>query len=1047
MKTLLLASLFISLNSFATTFIVEMKKPLTPSEISAAKKKGFGLELFDQTQTAYFKKTYRVEAANESAISSNFSVMTLESVHRAQYFSLEPKPNSAFLRPDALFHLQWGLHNQGQKIKKLINNTKEVSVEGKAGSDIRWADAIKKIEAGIKKEPLVAVVDMGIDLDHPEIKSRLFKNTIECDENGEIADSEEDKDKNGLKGDCMGWNFAARNMLEARRPYDDTGHGTHVAGIIAAEANNEGISGVSSRIKILPVKVTGTIDESSDRKGIQPLTDRIAKGILYATNMGADVINLSLGWTRSMDTKYLNEAIEYALSKNVIIVAAAGNNNNNASIFPCSHYDVICVGAATIDGTLAEFSNYGGEVDVLAPGDEIISIIPTQIVPLQLNLQGYDTRSGTSQATPFVSAAAALLRGNFPRMHRDEVTRRIVDSADAGVPGKSLSGMLNLKGAFEIAYLPSVRPTFKNFSVALYDGPTNKFLFPMKAKNFGPEVKDVVFKINSKSDSFKMSQEFTVPLIRTGEVITLRMEGDITDPTAHNQVRFEVTVVVPGSEPKSYEHEFRMARDILKDQNILSVPFEFVAGALPVGAFKDNQIRNLINTVESLTPEFGLPEYYLPRLVKETNSLDIKLLRPEDGKLKEVAGVFSLVGATQLLNVMRLDLNYDGVEDYLIRAVACDKNCEDPEKASRYIQYSLWKKDMTPLLGAKSVWKFLPIMFNVDIKSQRFLKIKTKEFGELALPAFLETGLIPLEQQVVAAFAKPDLSAARRVYYIEPVSNPEGVVELITRTISTTEFIKTVRTTLKVSPAEEIQALHLLNQTKEDLKTGRVNALLSIGKGYLRRNVLVTLGEQDLNLRPFSIAQNLWGYDLLNSFDLENQDLADSFTGLVSRSRLVMFQSAGKGYSYNSRETVEAPIATIASFIDQETEFTFFQTPSYLMLAKQSASGTELSRMKINRFSFLPGTLFNDSFYPVLTKSQGKFSPALYVDETDIQSNIVSFTVHDDGKLKSPIRQSAYIPPICKALNPVRLDSDEGHSFTLLCFENKQWLMKFVGQN
>lgn len=1046
MKNLLLATLFISANTFATSYIVELKKPLTQKEIDSARKKGFEIELFDQTSTDYFKRTYRIEASTEKDISQNFQVMTLEGIHRAQYFSLEPSKNPVFVRPDKLFHLQWGLNNQGQKIKRLLNNTKEITIDGKTGADIRWSEAIEKIELGMKKEPLVAVVDMGLDLDHPEFKGRIFKNTIECNEKGEISDSEEDKDKNGLKGDCMGWNFAARNMLEARRPYDDNGHGTHVAGIIAAESSKEGISGVSSKIKILPVKVTGTIDESADRKNIQPLTDRIAKGILYATNMGADVINLSLGWTRSMDTKYLNEAINFALSRNVIIVAAAGNNNNNATIFPCSHYDVICVGAATIDGSLADFSNYGGEVDILAPGDEIISTIPTQLVPLQLNLQGYDIRSGTSQATPFVSAAAALLRGNFPRMHRDEVTRRIVDSADKGIPGKSLSGMLNLKGAFEIALAPSVRPTFKNFAVALYDGPTNKFLYLLKVKNFGPEVKDVVFKISSKSDSFKVNQEFPVPLIRPGEVITLRMEGEITDPETHNQVRFEVAVAAPGLAEKTYEHEFRMARDILRDQNIQNVPFEFAAEPLPVGTIKDNVVRNLINTVETVSPEAGLPEYYLPRLVKETNSLDLKLFRPENGKLKEVPGVISLPTASQLLNVTRMDLNYDGVEDYLVRAVACDKDCEDPNKAARYIQYSLWSKDLTPLLGQKSIWKFLPIMFNVDVKSQRFVKTVSKEFGPIAVPAFLETGVIPMDQQNVPAFSKPDQTVARRVYYLDPVLNKEGNVELFTRTLFTTEFLESIRTSHKVAANEEVQALHLLNQTKEDLKSGRVNVLVSIGKGYLRKNVVVNLGEEKSVAIPYHISQNLWGYEHLNSIDLETQDLTDSFTGLVSSTRLVMFQNP-KSYSYNAQNTPEAPIGTIASFKDAENAFTFFQTPSYLMVAHQTSNGAELSKMKINRFSFLPGTLFNDSFYPVLTKDQGKFAPALYVDETDIQSNIVSFTKLNDGKLLSPIRSSAYIPPICKAMNPVRLNSDEGHSFTLLCLENKQWVLKFIGQN
>lgn len=1046
MKKLLIASLFISLHSLASTHIVELKKPLSAKEISHAQKKGFKVELFDLTKTGYFKRTYRIEAPQREMISKHFSVVTLEDIHEAQYFSLEPKKGSVFTRPDKFFNFQWGLQNQGQLIRKLVNNSTEEIVEGKVGSDIRWADSIKKIEQGIVREPLVAVIDMGIDLTHPEIAGRIFKNTIECNEKGEIFDSEEDKDKNGLKGDCMGWNFAAQTMGQARRPIDDVGHGTHVSGIIAAEANSEGITGVSSRIKILPIKVTGAIDNSAERKNIQPLTDRVAKGILYATNMGADVINLSMGWTRSMDTKYLNEAIDYALSRNVVIVAAAGNNNNNATIYPCAHYDVICVGAATIDGSLADFSNYGGEVDVLAPGDEIISLIPERIIPLQLNLVGFDNMSGTSQATPFVAATAALLRGNFPRMHRDEITRRIVDSADPGVPGKYLGGMINLKGAFEIANIPSVRPSFKSFAVALYDGPTNKFLYPLNIKNFGAEAKDVVIKINSRSSAFNLSQQVVVPAIRPGEIITVRMEGEVADPEAHNQVQFDVVVEIPGLAAKSFTHEFRIARDILRDKNITSVPFEFAGAALPVGTFKEDLARNLINTVEVLGPEVGIPEYYLPKQTKETNSLDIKILRPNNGKMKEVAGMISLPAATQLMNVLKVDINLDGEMDYLVRAVACDKDCDNAAKASRYIQYSLWSKNLKPLLGEKSIWKFLPTMFNVDLKSQRFLRVETKEFGALALPAFLELGVVPLQQQVLGAFTKPDSSAARRVYYLEPVSNPEGRVELVTRTLSTASFISKVRSTVKAQAHDEIQMMFLLNQTKEDLKIGRVNAVISVGKGYLRQNISATLGTKDLNLKPFDVSQNLWGYEHLNALNLETLDVSDSFTGLASRSRLVMFQDA-KSYTYSSHESAETALGTIASFRDQENQYTFFQTPSYLVLAHNNDQGTVLSQMKINRFSFLPGVLFNDSFYPVFTKNQEKLAPALYVDETDIQSNIVSFTVVDGEKLISPIRLSAYVPPICKALNPVRLENEEGHSLTMLCFENKQWSMKFVRLN
>lgn len=1044
MKTLLIASLFVSLNCFATTYIVQMKSPLTQKQIEHAQKQSMKVEIFVKGEDNFLKRTYEIQASNSDLIKQHLPVSKVENVYSASSFSLEAGPKSVFTRPDQMFHLQWGLQNQGQRVSKLINNTKEVTTTGKPGADIRWAQAIKKIEAGMKKEPVVAVIDMGIDLDHPEIKSRLFRNPLECDAKGEILDADEDKDNNGYKGDCTGWNFAGRNMYEARRPFDDTGHGTHVAGIIAAETNSVGISGVSSKIKILPLKVTGTIDEGADRKKIQPLTDRIAKAIYYATNMGVDVINLSLGWTASMDTDYLKEAVKYAIARNVIIVAAAGNNNNNATIFPCAHPEVICVGATTVDGSLAEFSNYGGEVDILAPGDEIVSTIPSEVVPLQLNLQGYDIRSGTSQATPFVSAAAALLRGNFPKMHRLEVTRRLVDSADAGIPGKSLNGMLNLQGAFEIAQLPSIRPTFKRFASLPFTLVNNKFVYKMEFKNMGVPAKGVVIKVTSKSPALKLDQEFTYEDYVTGYKYE-DLRGEIVDADAHNQISIQVSVAIAGLPTKIYEHQFRLTRDVMYDKTFINMPFEFLAGNLPVGTVKDRVVKNLISTVEALSPEIGVPEYYLPRVVKESNSYELKFFRAEAGKIKEVAGVITLPGVTQLLNVTKLDLNYDGSDDYLIRAVACDANCEDEAKASRYIQYSLWSKDLSPLLGAKSIWKFLPIMFNVDMKSQRFVKVNTKEFGALAVPAFLETGIIPLEQQKIPAFAKPDQTVARRVYFLDPVSNKEGKVELNTRTLSTADFIETVRAKLKASVNEEVQAMHLLSQSKADLKIGRLNALISVGKGYLRQNIQVSFGQENLDINAYGISQNLWGYEFLGSTDLETQDLTDSFTGLVSRSRLMMFQN-NQGYSYSSQNTVEAPLSTIASFKDEANEYTFFQTPSYLMLAHNSAQGTELSQLKINRFSFLPGTLFNDSFYPVLNKIDNKLAPALYVDETDIQSNIVSFTVVKDGQLKSPIRQSAMIPEHCKAMNPTRLEKGDGHSLTMLCFE-RQWVMKFVPLN
>lgn len=1045
MKTLILLSALVSLNVWSSAHIVEMKRPLSTSEMKMAKIRGVEIELFDLTQSSFFKRTYRVETEDLAKIAF-LPVKNIEGIYRAQHFSIEPKKGSTFLRPDELFHYQWGLFNQGQSIKKLIGNTNEVIIKGRPGVDIRWADAIAKVEIGLKRDPIVAVIDMGIDFDHPDLKDHIFKNKFECGANGEIVDSEEDKDQNGLKGDCMGWNFAGRNMYEARRASDDNGHGTHVSGIIAGKTNKEGISGVSSRIKILPIKVTGMIDETSDRKNIQPLTDRIAKGILYAVNMGADVINLSLGWTRSMDTAYLREALDQAIKRGVIIVAAAGNNNNNATIFPCAHYEVICVGAASIDGSLAEFSNYGGEVDILAPGEEIVSTLPTELVPLQLNLQGYDVRSGTSQAAPFVSAVASLMRANFPRMHRDDVTRRILDSADPGIPGKSQAGMLNLKGAFEIGMSPSVKPIFKNFAVGIYEGATDKFDFILPVKNRGVEAKEVLVKVESLTSNFKVtSAEAKFPLIRPGETLGYKIEGDILDSSAHNQVQIKVTISGEGFPERVFSHEFRMARDILKDPKLKTIAFAYQKNPLPVGTVKDNTVRNLINTVETAIPKIGMPEYYLPRVVKETSSVEIRVLRPTADKLEEVAGTILLPGVTQLLNVTALDVNMDGTDDYMVRAISCEKDCDDASKAVRYIQYSFWKKDLTPLFGEKSIWKFLPTMFNVDLKSQKFLKVVTKDFGPVLLPAFLETGVVPKAQQEVPAFGIPDGSIARRVYFLEPRVQEGELPLLETKTISTAKFLADVRSQLKLSASEEVQTLHLLNQSQENLANGEIKVLLSVGKGFLKKNVQVVIGTEKNQSAFFSIPQNLWGYEMLTSFNLSGEGSSDSFSGLVSHNRMVMNHGiVGKSFAYYAKDSVEVPLSSIASFYDQSNEYTFFQTPSYLMVAHNEARGVKVSKLKINRFSFLPGTLFNDTFYPVLAARGTSYQPSLYVDETDIQSNLVSFTVYEDGVLKSPIKFSAYIPPMCKPMNPVRLSEDSAHSVSLLCFENKLWVMKYI---
>jgi subtilisin family serine protease len=206
---------------------------------------------------------------------------------------------------------------------------------------------------------------------------------------------------------------------------DDCGHGTHVAGTIAAIPNNgKGGSGAAPAVKILPVRVLAAANQcggwSSD----------VARGIVWAANRGARVINLSLGGP-GPDSALAN-AVKYARSKGAVVVAAAGNNHSkctpykNKTVYPGASTGSIGVGAVDSNFQHACFSNQGSYVDIAAPGVQIYS---TVTVPPNPYAYGYSKWSGTSMATPHVAAAAALVLAYRPVCSPDQVESRLETTA------------------------------------------------------------------------------------------------------------------------------------------------------------------------------------------------------------------------------------------------------------------------------------------------------------------------------------------------------------------------------------------------------------------------------------------------------------------------------------------------------------------------------------------------------------------------------------------------------------------------------------------
>ncbi len=346
------------------------------------------------------------------------------------------------IRPprDALFRMQWAAHNFGQDAPG--------GIVGKIGADIdllrAWA-----ISRGSKKV-LVAVLDTGIDYNHPDLEKNIWVNEKE-----KYGIPNYDDDGNGFVDDVHGWNFVAAekwgNEAGSPDPMDDNGHGTHCAGIIGARANNlKGVAGVNWEVSIMALKFLNATG-SGDAVGIY-------RGIMYAIKNKARIISCSFG--AGQKSRLEEDAMKAAQKAGVLIVAAAGNDgvsNDRKESYPANYPldNIISVAATNNIDKLAEFSNFGAEnVDIAAPGVDILSTFPKG---------NYGTASGTSMATPMVSGVAALLLSVKPDLNPPAIIKRLMETSD---PIVDLVGRVKSWGRVN-AYncLAGIKPPRKYFDL------------------------------------------------------------------------------------------------------------------------------------------------------------------------------------------------------------------------------------------------------------------------------------------------------------------------------------------------------------------------------------------------------------------------------------------------------------------------------------------------------------------------------------------------------------------------------------------------------
>ena len=358
------------------------------------------------SQPFYQPKNYKNALKNWQVVTLTPGSSLLETIE-----TLKSSPNVAQVLPDLKVQIHgmpndltdtlWGLNNDGQN-------------DGLVDADI---DAVEAWDIENSAENvIVAVIDSGVDYQHPELKNNMWRNP------GEIPNNNIDDDNNGFVDDVHGWDFANNDS----DPMDDHSHGTHVAGTIGAEGNNnQGIVGVTWRTQIMALKFL-----NADSNGY---TSDAINAILYAVDQGARISNNSWGsfgrtYALEVFNQPLREAIALAQEADHLFVASAGNSgyftDDKYSAHPAGMTlpNILSVAATDRKDQLADFSNFGPiETDLAAPGVEIFSTLPNN---------EYAAYDGTSMASPHVSGVAALLLSLQPDLSALELKTLLMQTVD-----------------------------------------------------------------------------------------------------------------------------------------------------------------------------------------------------------------------------------------------------------------------------------------------------------------------------------------------------------------------------------------------------------------------------------------------------------------------------------------------------------------------------------------------------------------------------------------------------------------------------------------
>ncbi len=888
---------------------------------------------------------------------------------------------------DPLFEKQWALKNNGQVILKNISELERIPLKGIPGSDINWIETSGQEAA--KNELLVAVLDSGLDVDHPDLKDKVT---------------------------ALRWNFLDGNLNVA----DDMGHGTHVAGVIAANKNNLGIVGAADpRIKIMPLKVLSSQVSGFVYNG-KLLTDVIADAMVFAIKNGAQVINLSLGWPKLIDTAKVRNAFLMAEQQNVLVIAASGNNSKDLPTFPCAYESVICVGALDNRGQLTDFTNHGSKVDVVAPGEYIVSTFPRNLESRVLRIKNYEVKRGSSQAAPYVTAAMATLKLFHPELTNDQSRSLLFQSSKLLTNDQKRFvkfGALDMKSLINTSSTTDLNsfviPLVKGITEVKFKKIDRRFSFKLPIKNISSNIfnGEVCLTLNSLDINLD-NNCFILSQLKSGELNSLQVSGTLNKLDRDSHQLIEINIA-----GKKYSSTIVFSRDLNVDSELNS---NLVSGAnfdemaIISGERKLSKMARVLDKFRRL----DFPEYSFLEKTKQTDTqTNISLLTNDNGQFKIKSIIIPKVN--RVLSIHRQDINQDGELDYFIYALSANKD---------QLLFINLNKNLEPLFKNLSTWSMPLTTFEglpIDGGQEKFdwITLNHPTLGKILTPAFMKSYDLP-EADNSKNILDRVIGKTPRIFFLNPTVDKDKVT-IEQRVLDSVGVMKKLRSELGILSDSQLSLVKTIPQNSQQSKTGLINALMSTmtdqGLKYFQVSFSDKLFKATSLSTNFSISDSLI-YPILNSNDF-------ILTSLLNRSSaefLLLKNSEVTSESVIKKEWENPVIGMIGAFNQNNANTLLIENRSTVTLVRP---GLDVIDLPVYRDSSFPGQSFSETLMPIM--SEGR--PGVYVNSTLIFGERLYTMVATEQDFIRALNLSVNIPEGCVPLAPETLLDRNNFNYTLLC--------------